>query len=111
MPRQARLDAPGILHHVMGRGIEKRNIFWDNRDRTDFIERLAELGYPLHITEYIPQSGGKEITGGWRSGTWTEATQAEFAEQFFRLCFGHPAVVSINGWGFTDRRIWLPGRP
>ena len=44
MPRQARLDAPGILHHVMGRGIEKRNIFWDNRDRTDFIERLAELG-------------------------------------------------------------------
>lgn len=22
MPRQARLDAPGALHHVMGRGIE-----------------------------------------------------------------------------------------
>ena len=26
MPRQARLDAPGTLHHVMIRGIEKRNI-------------------------------------------------------------------------------------
>jgi len=27
MPRLARLDAPGVLHHVMGRGIEKRKIF------------------------------------------------------------------------------------
>ena len=26
MPRQARLDAPGTLHHVIVRGIEKRNI-------------------------------------------------------------------------------------
>ena len=24
MPRLARLDAPGILHHVMGRGIERK---------------------------------------------------------------------------------------
>jgi hypothetical protein len=27
MPRLARLDVPGILHHVMGRGIERREIF------------------------------------------------------------------------------------
>ena len=26
MPRQARLDAPGTLHHVIVRGIEKRRI-------------------------------------------------------------------------------------
>ena len=43
MPRQSRLDAPGVLHHVMGRGIEKRNIFINDADRHDFIERLAEL--------------------------------------------------------------------
>jgi len=72
-------------------------------------ERLAELGYPLHITEFIPQSGGKEITGGWRRGTWTEAAQADCAEQLYRLAFGHPAVRSVNWWGFSDRRIWLPG--
>jgi GH35 family endo-1,4-beta-xylanase len=57
----------------------------------------------------IPQSGGKPITGGWREGTWTEEAQAEFAEQFYRLCFGHPAVASINWWGLSDRQIWLPG--
>ena len=27
MPRQPRLDAPGTLHHVMGRGIEASKIF------------------------------------------------------------------------------------
>ncbi|MEI9479884.1 MAG: transposase, partial [Deltaproteobacteria bacterium] len=27
MPRQARLDLPGLLQHVMVRGIEKRDIF------------------------------------------------------------------------------------
>lgn len=26
MPRQVRLDAPGTLHHVIVRGIEKRKI-------------------------------------------------------------------------------------
>ena len=33
MPRLARLDAPGVLHHVIIRGIERRNIFEDNKDR------------------------------------------------------------------------------
>ena len=43
MPRLARLDAPGVLHHVMGRGIEKREIFINKKDRNDFISRLADL--------------------------------------------------------------------
>ena len=41
MPRQARLDAPGVLQHVMARGIERRKIFWDDKDRASFLERLA----------------------------------------------------------------------
>jgi REP element-mobilizing transposase RayT len=43
MPRQARLDAPGVLHHIMMRGIERRKIFMDERDREDFLERLSKL--------------------------------------------------------------------
>lgn len=43
MPRYARLDAPGVLHHVMARGIEQSRIFRDRRDREDFIRRLSEL--------------------------------------------------------------------
>jgi putative transposase len=43
MPRLARLDAPGILHHVMGRGIERKKIFINDMDRIDFIDRLAAI--------------------------------------------------------------------
>jgi putative transposase len=43
MPRVARLDTPGLLHHVMIRGIERRKIFHDDKDRENFIERLSIL--------------------------------------------------------------------
>lgn len=42
MPRRARLDAPGILHHVMVRGIEGCPIFRDDQDREDFISRIRQ---------------------------------------------------------------------
>lgn len=40
MPRGARLDAPGLLHHVRARGIERRKIFTSDYDRRDFMERM-----------------------------------------------------------------------
>jgi len=43
MPRQARLDAPGTLHHVIVRGIERRKIFEDDDDRNAFISRMGSL--------------------------------------------------------------------
>jgi putative transposase len=43
MSRQARLDSPGTLHHVMIRGIEKRRIVIDQQDRKDFVRRLGLL--------------------------------------------------------------------
>jgi putative transposase len=43
MPRQPRLDAPGALHHVMGRGIDGVKIFSNRKDREDFLARLADL--------------------------------------------------------------------
>jgi REP element-mobilizing transposase RayT len=43
MPRQARLDAVGTLHHVIIRGIEKRRIVDDERDRREFVSRLGRL--------------------------------------------------------------------
>jgi REP element-mobilizing transposase RayT len=43
MPRGPRLDAPGCLHHVMVRGIERRQIFNDDRDRCDLLDRLSRI--------------------------------------------------------------------
>jgi putative transposase len=42
MPRQARLDIPGALHHIMVRGINKMTVFKDERDKALFLERLGQ---------------------------------------------------------------------
>lgn len=51
MPRQARVDIPGLLHHVMARGIERRVIFSDPADYMDFQARLesSHERYPSQI--------------------------------------------------------------
>jgi len=43
MPRTARIDIPGLLQHVIVRGIERRDIFIDDVDRRLFLERLSKL--------------------------------------------------------------------
>ena len=42
MPRQARLDVAGALHHIMVRGINRSAIFKDDQDKTLFLERLGQ---------------------------------------------------------------------
>ena len=43
MPRLARLDAPGVLHHIIIRGIERRKIFRDDQDKDNLTVRLSIL--------------------------------------------------------------------
>jgi putative transposase len=43
MPRKARIDAPGGLQHIIVRGIERRNIFFDDVDRNNFLTRLSAI--------------------------------------------------------------------
>jgi GH35 family endo-1,4-beta-xylanase len=97
---------------ISGLGVqahEPRHDWFAPQETLDTFDALAGLGYPVHVTEFMPQSGGRPIDGGWRTGTWDEQAQADFAEQFFRLTFGHPGTASINWWGLSDNDIWLPG--
>ena len=50
MPRQARIDIAGQMYHVMSRGIERREIFHDEEDCADFLER---------VRVWVRKSGGK----------------------------------------------------
>ncbi len=43
MPRQARLDATGTLHHVIVRGLEKRRIVDNVKDQEAFVSRLGGI--------------------------------------------------------------------
>jgi len=52
MPRGPRLDAPGTLHHVMVRGLDRQVIFRDDRDRDDFVRRVATLAEAGYLAVY-----------------------------------------------------------
>jgi REP element-mobilizing transposase RayT len=41
MPRQARIDAPGALQHIICRGIERRKIFLSDVELYDFVDRFS----------------------------------------------------------------------
>jgi len=58
MPRGARLDAPGTLHHVMVRGIEKRSIVNDGGSfgSPTFMRRLYQTRHLKHMSEKKCQS-------------------------------------------------------
>ena len=52
MPRQARLDAPGTVHHVILRGLERGQIVADAQDREAFVARLGDLAAATGTTVY-----------------------------------------------------------
>jgi REP-associated tyrosine transposase len=52
MPRQARLDAPGTLHHVMLRGLAGGPIVADSEDRAAFRARLGVVAGAAGTTLY-----------------------------------------------------------
>jgi REP element-mobilizing transposase RayT len=58
MPRTPRDDAPGVAHHIMLRGIERRLIFLDDADRREWLRRLellaARLGFRCFAFVLMP---------------------------------------------------------
>jgi endo-1,4-beta-xylanase len=100
--RQAPISGIGLQVHPVNHWIWPQEL-WET------VEMYAALDLPIHITELHQPSWEQEIEGGWKQGTWTEDTQAEYMAQLYTLCFGHPSVVSINHWGLSDRNIWIPG--
>ncbi len=52
MPRQARLDVAGTLHHIILRGIERKPIFDDDLDREEFVRRMGNLSLETQTKIY-----------------------------------------------------------
>lgn len=73
------------------------------------LDRYATLGKAIHITEFTPTSAGAAITGSHREGVWNETAQAEYAERFYRVVFGHPVTVALVWWDLSDSGSWLKG--
>lgn len=58
------------------------------------LDRLAEFGVPIHITEVS-------------SKTMDQQRRADTLEMLFRVAFAHPAVEAVMLWGFWEKRHWL----
>ena len=67
------LSAPGTLHHVMVRGIEKRNIVNDKIDREDFLRRMGEFAKGTDTAIYAWTLMSKLAYILWRVGVSTSA--------------------------------------
>ncbi len=98
------------LHGIGVQAHEPRSEWFHPRKVWETLERLSELGLPIHITEFHPHSlGSTPITGGFMKGEWSEEHQAEFARMMYTLAFGHPSVVSFTWWDFTENDSYIKG--
>jgi len=43
MRLQERIAAPGVIHHIIVRGIEWKRIFHDDKDCNDFLDRIGGI--------------------------------------------------------------------
>ena len=101
MPRQARLDAPGILQHVIIKGLEGKRIFADDKDRSDFITRTGDLALELETKVYAWVLMGTHVHILLRSGS------KGLAKYMRRLLTGYAITYnrrhSRRGYLFQDR--------
>ena len=69
MPRQARLDVPGALHHIIVRGINRYAIFKGDQDKVRFLDRLSQNISEGHFFIYAWVLMENHIHLLFRSGT------------------------------------------
>jgi endo-1,4-beta-xylanase len=54
---------------------------------------------------------GKEPSRSYWHAPWSESIQADWVEQFYTLCYAHPAVNAVTWWDFSDAggHFWAHG--
>ncbi len=97
MPRHARIDAPGALQHIIVRGIERRRLFRDDRDRESLLERLGkvlrETGTPCLAWALMPNHAHFLLkTGGVPLATVMRRLLTGYAGYFNRRHGRHGAL-------------------
>ena len=74
------------------------------------LDRFAALGKRLHVTELGVSSRpdrdeeamAQDPTRSYWHGPWSEEIQADWIEQFYTLCYAHPALDAVTWWDFSD---------
>ncbi len=99
----AEIDAIGIQAHA------PINMAWPLDKVWTVLDRYGALGKAIHITEFMVGDNGAKVDGAVWRGRWSAEQQAAFAEEFYRVCFSHPAVTAITWWDLCEIDAWFPG--
>lgn len=102
LARGSRIDTIGMQFHMFNRReeeIEKTRVFYDPRRLYGVMDRYADFGKPLQLTELtVPAySGGAE----------DEEIQAEILEKLYSIWFSHPNMEAIIYWNLIDGYAYL----
>ncbi len=69
----------------------------------DMTARYGQFGKPIHITEFsVPSYKAPDWNNGYWRESWTEATQADYAERIFTQAFATANMQSITWWDMSD---------
>ncbi len=83
---------------------------FSSRELKGALNDLSDFGLPIRITEFN-MSGQNSKFYENRSMEITDIEEEEKAanlEEYFRICFSHPAVKGILLWGFWEGANWIP---
>ena len=71
------------------------------------LERYAQLGKPIHISEIsAPSSNRAELDSSYWHAPANPETQADYLEGVFTIAYGNPHVSAINWWDFYDEHAF-----
>ncbi|MHC4241248.1 MAG: endo-1,4-beta-xylanase [Planctomycetota bacterium] len=97
------IDGIGVQGHLHGESFDPDAL-------RGALDKLAKIGLPICITEFnIP--GQRSRFHQRRNLKLTpdeERAKAKAITDYYRICFGHPAVRGILMWGFWEGANWIP---
>jgi GH35 family endo-1,4-beta-xylanase len=114
----------GYLRSVLAAGVPFEvvgvQMYYPYRDLFEIdrhLDLFCALGKPVHITELgVPSADALRDRPNedialpvrpWHGGGWDEATQADWLEGYYRICYGKPAITAISWWDFGEP-AWYP---
>lgn len=101
-------DVTGIQHYWYGR---------DMFEMDKHLDIYGRFGKPVHITEIGLSSNSapdeRDAAAGrniyhWHGTEWTEAVQADWAEQFYTICYSKPHLEALTWWDLQEG-FWAHG--
>ena len=107
MARPSRIDPEGGWHHVMNRGVNRRDIYVDDRDRTEFLRLLgvAVERSDIELHAYCLMSNHFHLLVRCPTGGISELTQWLTSRHATSFNERHGRVGHLFGGRFTSRLV------